>query len=104
MKLVEYKHLLVSLKIKNERIRRIKKLKQKAIIKDDAKKRNNISSNYMTYFLSSKKHTNNIALRSVIMTNKVLRQNGVVVSVCLINRFLKQIRKWLLLSSNWKWF
>ena len=37
-------------------------------------KRNNTSSKYMTYCLSCKKHTNNMASRSVTMTNEVLRQ------------------------------
>ena len=40
------------------------------------KKRNNISAKYMTYCLSFKKHTNNIASRNVIMTNKILGQNS----------------------------
>ena len=40
------------------------------------KKRNNISSKYMTYCVSCKKYTNNIASRSVTTINKVLRQKS----------------------------
>ena len=40
------------------------------------KKRYNISSKYMTYCLSCKKHTNNMSSRGVSMTNKVLRQKS----------------------------
>ena len=40
------------------------------------KKRNNISSKYMTYCLCCKKYTNNIASRSVAMTNEILRQKS----------------------------
>ena len=38
------------------------------------KKRNNTSSIYMTYCLDCKNYTNNMASRSVTVTNKVLIQ------------------------------
>ena len=55
------------------------------------KKKNNTSSKYMTYCLSCKKHTHNVASRNVTMTNKALRQKSKC-SVCLSDksRFLKQ--------------
>ena len=40
------------------------------------KKRNNISSKYVTYCLCCKKYTNNIGSRSVAMTNEILRQKS----------------------------
>ena len=44
------------------------------MLQDGAKKkRNNTRSIYMTYCLGCKKYTNNMASRSVTMTNKVLR-------------------------------
>ena len=44
------------------------------MLKDGAKKkRNNTRSLYTTYCLGCKKYTNNMASRSVTMTNKVLR-------------------------------
>ena len=49
------------------------------------KKENNTSTTYMTYCLGCKKHTNNMASRSVTITNKVLKQKWVV-CVCLINQ------------------
>ena len=55
------------------------------------KKRNNISSKYMTYFSSCKKQANNLTSRSVTMTNKVLRRTSKC-TVCLSDksRFLKR--------------
>ena len=55
------------------------------------KKKNNTSSKNITYCLSCKKHTNNMASRNVTMTNKALRQK----SKCSVylsdkSRFLKQ--------------
>ena len=50
------------------------------------KKKNNISSKYMTYCLSCKKHTNNVASRNITMTNEVLRQKSKCSYVCLINQ------------------
>ena len=55
------------------------------------KKKNNTSSKHMTYCLSCKNHTNNMASRNVTMTDKVLRQKSKC-SVCLSykSRFFKQ--------------
>ena len=55
------------------------------------KKKNNISSKYITYCSGCKNHTYNMASRSVTMTNKVLRQKSKSI-LCLPDksRFLKQ--------------
>ena len=55
------------------------------------KKKNNTSTKYMTYCLRCKKHNNNMASRSVTMTNKVLRQKSKCAE-CFSDksRFLKQ--------------
>ena len=63
---------------KNEKLNKlekeIKKLREKIMLKDGAKKkRNNTRSIHTTYCLGCKKYTNNMASRSVTMTNKVLR-------------------------------
>ena len=63
---------------KNEKLNKlekeIKKLREKIMLKDGAKKkRNNTRSIYMTQCFGCKKYTNNMASRSVTMTNKVLR-------------------------------
>ena len=55
------------------------------------KKKKNTSSKYMTYCLSCKKYTNDIASKNITRTNKVLRQKSGC-SQCLSDksRFLKQ--------------
>ena len=72
---------------------KIKKLKKKKIIiKDSTKKNNNNTGSISsTYCLGCEKHTNNVASRSVTVTNKVLRQKSRS-SECLSDksRFLKQ--------------
>ena len=56
---------------------KIKKLKEKIIIKDSTKKNNNNTGSISsTYCLSHEKHTNNVDSRSVTVTNKVLRQKS----------------------------
>ena len=71
---------------------KIKKLKEKIIIKDSIKKNNNNTGSISsTYCLGCEKHTNSVASRSVTVTNKVLRQKSRS-SECLSDksRFLKQ--------------
>ena len=55
------------------------------------KKKTNVSSKYMAYCLSGKKHTNNMISRNLTMKNNVLRQKSMY-SECLSekSRFLKQ--------------
>ena len=64
---------------------------QTPIVQAVKKYKNNISSKYMVYFLSFKKHTNNIGSKNVRMTNKVIRQTSMCAN-CMSNksRFLKQ--------------
>ena len=41
-----------------------------------------------TYCLACRKHTGNIGLRKITMTNKVIREKSRVLNVCLINQNL----------------